>query len=151
RSRWNSVSMARRGASTSSATSASRSSLVSTQRAVAGSATLFDRVARFDPGERAARAVDGVDAVDPEVLDRLAAASAGAADHVDGLVGGELAQPVGDLAERDESGAGRVALLVLVGLADVEQRRAGVELVAEGGDVDFRDLHAPDARSSRTG
>ena len=69
------------------------------------------------------------------------AAGAAAADDEDRLSGGQLADPLGHLVERDEPGAGHVGLDVLVGLAHVEQEGAGGQAVRQLIDADLGHSH----------
>ncbi len=69
------------------------------------------------------------------------AAPARAADHVRGPGAGERVDVIGNGGEGHEHGARHVAVPVLVGLAHVDDARAGREPVGELIDVDLLDCH----------
>src|SRR5207245_11413276 len=82
----------------------------------------LDGQARRRPGVDAAAHVEGVVAAHrAEVLDRLGASPADPAVDVDRTVGGDLADPLGHLAEGDEPGPGDALGGVLVGLTHVDE------------------------------
>ena len=85
----------------------------------------LDRQAGVDPRQRSAGHVDRIDALAPEPLGGLEAAGPGAADDRQGALGRHLVDPLHQVTQGDQDHAGDMGLVVLVGVADVEDGHAG--------------------------
>ncbi len=99
--------------------------------------TLDHRSPRVDPRHGAAGDVGGVDASPDEVLGGPTAAGPALADDEHGLVGRHLRHPIRHVAQRDQSGAGDVTVLVFVHFTHVDDDRAGGMARGQRLDVDL--------------
>src|SRR4051794_11116004 len=94
-------------------------------------------LASIEPRQRAPCDVGGDDALTGEELGGLHAPGTTAADDESRTVSGDLRDTVGHLGERDQHRARHVIFLVLVGLADVDDRGAALLSTVELLDVDL--------------